>query len=1253
MKAKTDNEHILEVLQREATNKGPISDALNSAAKDLADGKPRASIQSAFLNQVRKIIARGEDAGVQHGDLPGGEGSAPAPRIGEPIAPPPIDESSFGFEQARLPKPPAGSEPDLFGAQKAAPAQRAPEPTIKADVRQQEMPGMERSAVQAQAARDAEGPKSGQLPADQGLFARPETPQPELLPKPRTAAEAQAQFAARQEAANPRPDGAPVSRWMNSPNAPTDFRDLLHTIPDRFGGHQAAENWVRERGSATGHEHIAVVDNATGEIVHAGTQSRPGIIGMDPTAFVGDRDAYTVHHNHPLNLSLSGSDIGYLAFEGVQRIYAHGGLGDTYSAALGPLHRDARATTYENMEKQSLALRQIYKEATNTATQIARENILSLPDRSRLRDDIVNRILHDAGHIDYSTTKNLPHEVTNAIERQTGNSPRSLPSDRSAERVQPDAGTSELHQRGNRRAEPEPSPNDRGSGSREGNASGEYQNVGRGEQELHEEQPEQPRARKDQEINLEAGPQFDVLRDKQGMRRAAAEIQALLSPTSLKGAKPTEAKLRKHGAELAQSYAQSSHALEAVRDAIDKLPKEAQLDFTDRMERGLKQASPELDQVATALRQQLDAWARKVQGLGRGYLSNAIKDYMGHVWGNYNEWAAGKLEQPTEHDMQQRAAANAGRKSPLLGSGAFLRERTFPTQAEGIEAGLIPVTYNPVDLQLLKIREMQKYYHGLKLADQMKDTGIARWVRTEDERSAQAAGMDKLDDRIFQPRLTGEANPAGFGRLEPGNWYAPEPAARIFNNHMSRGLAGQSVIFDTTRAAGNALNLAQLSLSAFHATFVALDTMKSQFALGVQQTSRGAFGKAAISFASGITPYSLYDTVRTGSKLRTAWLDPENASPRWQQLAKQLNEVGGRISMDQFYRSNASGPLLRSLGDLKDPRAILGRAMQTFADEPTMMRKALLAPLKIVGRVLETATEPLMGQLVPRAKLGVFAKMAEDWQEAHMDATPEQRSAAMIKMWDSVDNRLGQMVYDNLFWNKTQKDLAFISTRSVGWNLGTIRELGGAAVDTGQMIRDIAHGRKPELTSRMAYAIAMPIVTALYGSILNYLATGKSPQGTLDLFFPQTGTTDANGNPERRNIPGYEKDVLEYYHAPVQTLLNKTNPLLETGMELYRNQDYYGGIIRDPQRDAAIPAYADYLLNQTIPFSWRGWNRLHDEHASMGDQALAFWGFQPSPKSITAPDTAAAYQNRQNTMAYKRREREPGRMHFFLPNPKD
>ena len=73
------------------------------------------------------------------------------------------------------------------------------------------------------------------------------------------------------------------------------------------------------------------------------------------------------------------------------------------------------------------------------------------------------------------------------------------------------------------------------------------------------------------------------------------------------------------------------------------------------------------------------------------------------------------------------------------------------------------------------------------------------------------------------------------------------------------------------------------------------------------------------------------------------------------------------------------------------------------------------------------------------------------------------------------------MVYDNLFWNKALRDVLMASTRSVGWNAGTIRELGGAAVDTAQQAGKVASGKAPELTDRMGFAIGMTVSAGLAG----------------------------------------------------------------------------------------------------------------------------------------------------------------------------
>lgn len=1297
IREKANNDRVIELLQRAATTKGPISDALSAAAQDLAAGKPRAGVQSAFIAAVRKIIGSGEDPSLQPRALDGGAGSA------EEAGP----ELGFGAAGRKAPLPPP-SGPDLFGADRTSPPPKAPEPTIRNDARQEEMPGMGPSAVQAQAAADAKGPRADQLPADHGLFGRPETPQNAF---------------GWEDAQHP-----PVSKFAHFGG--DTFTDLLHTVPDRMGGNAAAAAWVAERGRATGHEHMAIVDNRTGEIVHAGTNGDPKTLRFDPRGDSSDPDTYSVHHNHPNDSSLSGADVGMLMWPAMREVAAHTHDGNSFVASLGEALRDRRTTDPEGFLAAARQMHELYVRARQYAISIVQPMLESLYQKNgkvtaedvqalnRGALDLINHLMHGQGAINLTTTRELAQDIRNELTPKGA----ALLADRPAGTIQPAERPAGVHPAGGDRPVQGPSPDAGARGDGKGGpgtpgrdagpaqprlleprrpfkrrlpprpaddygegssrwvvrtrpdewpvpANPKWFEVGRFESkaeaydvanghrnnhdvvaEVHEvpagfEAPQNP-------LNLPNTPQFDALRDKAGIRRAIDEVKAIFAPTSLRGAKAMEGELREHGATKAQSYAQSAHALEKVRDAVDQLDKDAQIDFTDRMERGVAQASPELDQLATALRGQLDTWARRVQGLGKGYLTNAISDYMGHVWGNYREWAAGQPTTRTQLEMRAEAAAAGQGKTPLLGSKAFLKERTFGTQLEGINAGLVPVTYNPVDLQLLKIREMQKFYHGVTLSDEMKNSGIAQWVPAGQERAAYDAGLTQLDDRVFQPRLTGDANPAGFGRLEPGNWYASEPAARLFNNYMSQGLSG-STIFNGIRAAGNGLNMAQLGLSGFHATFVALDTMKSQVALGIQQLARGAMngsltdlGRGAASVAKGITPYSLYDTVKAGNKLRSAWLDPTNATPEWRDLARRLNEGGGRISMDQFYHSNAAGPLLKSLGDFKNPTSILDRAAQTFRDEPTVLRKAVAAPIKLAGRVLESISHPLMGWLVPRAKLGVFAKMAQDWQEAHPMATPEERSRAMIKAWDSVDNRLGQLVYDNLFWNKAMKDMAFITTRSVGWNLGTIRELGGGAIDGGKAALDIARGRKPEVTSRMAYTIAMPIVTALYGSILNYLATGHGPESTLDMFFPQTGTITPQGQPERRNIPGYEKDILEYAHAPVQTVLNKINPLAATAMELYHNQDYYGGIIHAPGENRAA-SYIDYLVNQSLPFSWRGFNRLNSEGASKMDQALSFWGFQPAPKSITQPEVGEGFQMRQDIKAYRRREREPGRYHIF------
>lgn len=164
VQGKTASERLLDTIGRNATTVGPYSDALNVAARELAAGKPLDKAAHAFLAAARQLERGGTRPGVSAGDHGRGVGHAGEGEAG-------------GIALGRRPPLPPTAGAPLFGetAREQAP-RAAAEPTIRTDERQAVMPGMERSAVQAQAARDQAGrgallPTGEQRPANEGLFA--------------------------------------------------------------------------------------------------------------------------------------------------------------------------------------------------------------------------------------------------------------------------------------------------------------------------------------------------------------------------------------------------------------------------------------------------------------------------------------------------------------------------------------------------------------------------------------------------------------------------------------------------------------------------------------------------------------------------------------------------------------------------------------------------------------------------------------------------------------------------------------------------------------------------------------------------------------------------------------------------------------------------------------------------------------------------------------------------------------------------
>lgn len=442
---------------------------------------------------------------------------------------------------------------------------------------------------------------------------------------------------------------------------------------------------------------------------------------------------------------------------------------------------------------------------------------------------------------------------------------------------------------------------------------------------------------------------------------------------------------------------------------------------------------------------------------------------------------------------------------------------------------------------------------------------------------------------------TGKAELPVGGLVVRGFYYAPNAVARVLNNYLSPGLRGNA-IYDAYQGINNTLNQAQLGLSAFHLGFTSMDAAVSQIAVGLQHLSHGRVGKGALQIVT--YPAAPLTTFIRGSKLMKAYLDPTGASPELLKMVDAIVAAGGRARQDSFYASEAPKKFMAALRHAKP----------------------LSAARYSLPALFELAAKPIMEIVVPRQKLGVFTQLAERaLADLPAGASRDDARKALGRAWDSVDNRLGQLVYDNLFWDKTMKDLAMASVRSVGWNLGTIRELGGGAIDLGAAAVKVGRGQKPELTERGSYLPAMLFGVGLTGAIMNYLMTGEGPKELKDYFFPRTGKTNVEGNDERVQLPSYMKDVVAYGKHPVQTLEHKQAPLISMLAEMLHNEDFYGDQLRNPDDPLVtqLGQEAKFLGEQLLPFGVRNaqesGKRVQDPRMKVG----GFIGVTAAPRDAT------------------------------------
>ena len=179
----------------------------------------------------------------------------------------------------------------------------------------------------------------------------------------------------------------------------------------------------------------------------------------------------------------------------------------------------------------------------------------------------------------------------------------------------------------------------------------------------------------------------------------------------------------------------------------------------------------------------------------------------------------------------------------------------------------------------------------------------------------------------------------------------------------------------------------------------------------------------------------------------------------------------------------------------------------------------------LIGKTLKTIAAPLFDHVIPNIKSGINAQQLMAWMEANKGANDTEIVKAAQRITDNTDNTLGEMRYDNLFWNKTMTQIMQTFVLAPSYTAGTIRAVGGGAISAFQNPERISFGSK-DFDPRAAYVVALPLAVMLTNAVYQYLKTGTGPQDLQDLLMgPKTGGKTPNGDPERAALAGYWRQI--------------------------------------------------------------------------------------------------------------------------------
>lgn len=569
-------------------------------------------------------------------------------------------------------------------------------------------------------------------------------------------------------------------------------------------------------------------------------------------------------------------------------------------------------------------------------------------------------------------------------------------------------------------------------------------------------------------------------------------------------------------------------------------------------------------------------------------------------------------------------------RRPLTGDKGFTKQRFYQDYQAGIDAGLEPSSLNYVDPFMARYQSGEKLITGLQIKNMLTDKG---WVRPIE------------NDRLEQ----------GYARVNDGTFngvQVPDFVARDLNNYLAPGLS-QYQKWRSFRWLQNVLLSTRLGFSLFHAGMTTIDSFVSSASLAVRQALRGNMTAALENMADAAKaiPHTLqaFADRGKGAQLVKQFLGQTASDANTAAVLKFLEAGGARARQHAGIEYNDAWTQAKRAFDrrdpLTDPNNTRGENAQQVAKRlGTMAAAAVEASTRLIQHRLVPAQKMLARYMLAKFELDkAIDKLGlakGDYAGAVAAMRPDAARQIASRINADVDDRLGQLVYDNLHWNRIVKDALQGAVQSVGWNFGSLRLLLGGIKDIGNIAKPeaitgpldkagrVEHYQTGRLTNRLAYLVALNASVALMGAVTQKLLTDEWPTEGKDFFFPKTGRTSSNGSAERVSFPTYVKDEYAYAHHPIETLQHKLHPALSMMSEVMQNRDYYGDRIYDP--DGSVPADArdllTYMAKGFMPYAVQGAVKNKQAEDADGqdhagkDAALAaapFIGITPAPADLS------------------------------------